>query len=500
MDGKTWNCANEARAHGGDITDIALHSAFDSCLVASCGRDRMVQLFQRSDDEFQLIQTMDDHVGAISQLLFTNDGEKLLSGSADRTIRVRNRVTREDNGSTAIAYLVSKVITLKASPVSMSLFPESADFLVISTIDRCVQQYDMITGRPLHSFRATDSDSSDTVIMGALTVSEEIQGQSPRLLVGMSGTDKSIRVYDIERGALLTGEFGHTEGVSDVCLLESESCSPEQPVVRTIASTGIDGIVMIWNVSVQPLQGQERSDEDSPSKELSASNPPLRKVLSRTELAGFHRQENLPGTPTPSRDHSPPLARKLSKLSLAPSSGKHHHLLPSTPPYTSSNRSPAPSHSHRFEKQHTSPSPSSPRSPFGKKYRHANSTARHSPRESRARPRNSNKSDFGNLDPSTDQVCRTLRAFRKRLNGSTDGIHSKKELERELDLTLRALTSRTRACDSADTETDVSGKENEKLSVPTANKPVRRMPSTPNLGQRESQKVLRSHSFDANAG
>ncbi|PLB47812.1 hypothetical protein P170DRAFT_447702 [Aspergillus steynii IBT 23096] len=497
MDGKTWRCTNEARAHGGEITDIALHPAFGSCLVASCGRDRMVQLFQKSDEDFQLIQTMDDHVGAVNQLLFINDGELLLSGSADRTIRVRNRVTREDNGATAIAYLVSKVITLKASPVSMALSPEDANILVVSTIDRCVQQYDISTGRLLHSFRSADSDSSDTVIMGALTVTEEVPGQSPKLLVGMSGTDKSIRLYDIERGALLTGEFGHTEGVSDICVLERESCSPDQPAIRTIISSGIDGIVMIWDVSVQPLQSQDRTDEDVPSKEPSVSNPPLRKLLSRSELAGFNRPENLPGTPTPVREHSPPLARKPSKLSLAPPSGKHYHSLPTTPPYTSSNRSST--SSHRFEKQHRSPSPSSPRSALGRKSKHTNIAARHSPRELRARPRSSNRSDFGNLDTSTDQVCRTLRAYRKKLNGSTDSLYSQKELERELNLTLRILASRTKACDSADAETDSSGKENEKLAVPTPNRPARRMPSTPNLGQRESQKVLRSHSFDSKA-
>lgn len=445
-----------------------------------------------------MIQTMDDHVGAVNQLLFINDGEKLLSGSADRTVRVRNRVTREDNGSMAIAYLVSKVITLKASPISMTLSPEDANILVVSTIDRCVQHYDMVTGRVLHSFRPADPDSSDTVVMSSLTVAEEIPGQSPKLLVGVSGTDKSIRVYDIDRAALLTGEFGHTEGVSDVCLLECGSDSPDQPVFRTIISSGIDGIVMIWKVSVQPLQNHERSDEDTPSKELSVSHPPLRKLLSRSELAGFNRQENLPCTPTPARERSPPLARKLSKLSLAPSSGKHCHSLPSTPPYSSSNRSL--NTSHYFEKHHRSSSPSDPKPAFGRKSRHTNSATRHSPREPRARPRSSNRSDFGSLDTSTDHVCRTLRAYRKKLNGSTDSLHSQKDLERELNLTLRTLVSRTRACDSADTETDSSGKENEKLAVPTPHKSARRMPSTPNLGQRESQKVLRSHSFDAKAG
>ncbi len=202
---------NEVRAHGGEVTDIALYETPESCIVASSGRDRMVQLFQRRDDSLQLLQTMDDHVGSVGQLLFVNGGERLLSSSADRTVLIRERVTREIDGATAIAYMISKVITLRSSPVSMSLSPDDPDSIIFSTVDRCVQQYEMSSGRHVHSFRAADPDSNDTVVMGSLTVTSAISGQNPKMLIGVSGTDKSIRVYDMEKGALLTGEFGHTE-------------------------------------------------------------------------------------------------------------------------------------------------------------------------------------------------------------------------------------------------------------------------------------------------
>ncbi|THC89477.1 hypothetical protein EYZ11_011078 [Aspergillus tanneri] len=55
--------------------------------------------------------------------------------------------------------------------------------------------------------------------MGALTVVEEISEQIPKLLVGVSGSDKSVRIYDLERGVLLAAEFGHTEGISDLALV-----------------------------------------------------------------------------------------------------------------------------------------------------------------------------------------------------------------------------------------------------------------------------------------
>ena len=65
----------------------------------------MVQLFEKRENELQLIQTMDDHVGAVGQLMFINDGEKLLSCSADRTVIIRDRATREVDDGPCICLL-----------------------------------------------------------------------------------------------------------------------------------------------------------------------------------------------------------------------------------------------------------------------------------------------------------------------------------------------------------------------------------------------------------
>ncbi|RAK97226.1 WD40 repeat domain-containing protein [Aspergillus ibericus CBS 121593] len=467
LQGQSWQSVHEVRAHGGEITDIALHITPESSLVASSGRDRMVQLFERSNGDLQLIQTMDDHVGAVSQLLFVDNGEKLLSSSADRTIHVRDRVTREVDGAPVIAYLISRVITMKASPVSMTLSTDT-DVLVVSTADRCVLQYDLASGRQVTSFRAIDSDGSDTVVMNSLTVASDMSGQTfSKLLVGVSGTDKSIRIYDLERGVLLTGEFGHTEGMSDACLLENHSSSPTRPNGRILISSGLDGLVMIWGVSMLPQSSQDMAqavtkDDDAPMKELTVAKPPLRKILSKHELAGLQRQENVAVTPTPARGHSPTFLRKFSKFSLSPSTRNGHTPPPTTPSSTSNRRSPIPS--VRQEKAHT-PSPSLHNSKtVGTRKSGSRSDSRRSSLDFRARARNSGKSEFGSLDTSTEQVCRTLKAYRKKLNGSTEHVHAQKELERELSLTLRALTSRSNSSESAETETESSGKENEKLS------------------------------------
>ncbi|OOF99580.1 hypothetical protein ASPCADRAFT_138190 [Aspergillus carbonarius ITEM 5010] len=492
LQGHSWKPMHEVRAHGGEITDIALHITPESCLVVSSGRDRMVQLFERSNDELQLIQTMDDHVGAVNQLLFVDNGEKLLSSSADRTILVRDRVTREVDGEPVMAYLISRVITMKASPVSMTLSTDT-DVLVVSTADRCIWQYDLASGRQITSFRAIDSDGSDTVVMNALTVASDMSGQSfSKLLAGVSGTDKSIRVYDLERGVLLTGEFGHTEGLSDACLLDNHRSPPTRPNGRVLISSGLDGLVMIWGVSMLPQSSQDvaqavTKDDDALVKELTVAKPPLRKILSKHELAGLQRQENIAVTPTPARGHSPTFLRKFSKFTLSPSTKNGQTSSPTTPSSTSNRRSPVPS--IRREKPHISSPSLHTLKTAGTRKSGGRSDSRRSSLDFRARARNSGKSDFGSLDTSTEQVCRTLKAYRKKLNGSTEHVHAQKELERELSLTLRALASRSNGSESAETETESSGKENEKLMGVGASKSTIYTPSpipSPDEGSKET--------------
>lgn len=465
----------------------------------------MVQLFQKIDNDLLLIQTMDDHVGAVGQLLFMNDGDKLLSSSADRTVLIRQRATREEDGVTSLAYLISKVITMKASPVSMALCPDDSNVLYLSTMDRCLSKFDIPSGRQLHCFRASDSEANDAVIMGSLTVTSEIPGQSPKLLVGVSSTDKSIRVYDLERDQLLTGEFGHTEGVSDVLLLEEHDNDDKSMVKRSLISAGLDGLLMIWSLSIQPQlpqDSQQNRDDEGPTKELTAARPPLRKVLSRSELAGFQRPDNPLGTPTPMRELSPTLTKKMSKMSLTPSTLKNNSIAetPSPPTRRSPTSFTPADHTRR------SPSPVSPKSKTSasKNSSTARSSSRRPSMEFRSRAKASTRSEFGSLEMSTEQVCRTLRAYRKKLNGST-GQMKVKELERELHLTIRAVSARSQNSDeSGETETDSSGKDMDRkpsyASVSSRSPRIpRHMPSTPLLRHKGLRHSSRSRSYDANA-
>ncbi|PGH23467.1 hypothetical protein AJ80_02421 [Polytolypa hystricis UAMH7299] len=502
--GDPWRSANEVRAHGGEVTDIAVQPFAGMHLLASSGRDRMVQLFRCVDGSLDLIQTMDEHVGAVGRLLFMNDGEKLLSCSADRTVIIRNRMTREVDGTTIIAFVLSKVITLKASPVSMTLPSDDPGGLVLSTIDRHIHRFDVHSGRQIHSFKATDSESNDTVVMTSLTVNNEVPGHWPRLLIGVSTTDKSIRIYDLDKDTLLAREFGHTEGVSDVILVEDSCADNKGSGKRIIVSTGLDGVIMIWDLSVQQQTVQEspQAPEDAtPAKELTAVKPPLRRILSKTELSGFQRFDS-PSSPCPVREQSPPRIRKrTSRYTLSPQILKNGNLTPvPTPPLPPPRRSPTSSYAIDG-RERRSPSPPSPKTTLKTVTKKSSIASLRRPSlDFRSRTKSSgaltSNSEFGSLNMSTEQVCRTLRAYRKKLSSSTDHLHTASELEKELDLTVRALGERSKKLQVNGNLSDNTSKSPTFLPV-KASRIARRMPSTPILRRNAKEKTHRTPSLDA---
>ena len=357
----SWSVLHEMRAHGAEITGVAVHEEPETLLVATCGRDRLVQLFAftrgsprdasvddriRSSSETlpaddgleskagfaKLLQTMDEHVGAVGQVLFTSQGERLLSCSADRTVIVRERVTREMGTGTSVAYISGRIITLKSSPISMVTVSGDKDSLVLSTMDRQILRLNLSSGNQVESFKVTDGEGDETAVMNSVQVSKEGSSRCPRLLVGSCSTDKSIRVYDYDQCVLLTRESGHTEGISGLALTEEED-SESGVMKRTVISTGLDGTIMIWDLTIQPpqppstplqelSQGQALQIYDSngtPSKAPTALRPPLRKVLSKTDLADFSFFDPVTKSLTPVRDQSPPrIRKKTSRYSLAP--------------------------------------------------------------------------------------------------------------------------------------------------------------------------------------
>lgn len=432
----TKECVFETRAHMSDIQDIALHENEDTTLIASCSRDRTVQLFRRVSDEWVLMQTLDDHSASVCSLFFAENGEKLISCSTDRTIHIRQLVKKDVGGQELIGAVPVRIITLKASPVSMApCFGEQSGTFVVSLLDRTVATYEFASGRLVNSFRATDNEGAEAVALDALSMGAPgpLPGR-PTILAGVSSTDKSVRVYDGTTGSFLDREWGHTAAVTDMALLEIADSEN-----KVLISTGSDGTIMIWDLSPRPPELLEPIDlsascrELSPVKDTPSARPPLRRVLSKVELAEFQRASPVS---TPNGRISPPrVRRKTSRYGL---SSQSPTLAPPPVPSLNSKHFMSASDDSSVRKgslRNRSRSP--PPSPKGKEMRRPSLASL----DSRGRTKSTgNLSEFGTLNMATEQACRTLRAYRKKLLSSESVKEDAlKELDQELRLTAIAL-------------------------------------------------------------
>ncbi|KAF2865313.1 WD domain-containing protein [Massariosphaeria phaeospora] len=435
IDCKTKQSAFDFKAHASEITSISIYEGKDPAYIACASRDRMVQIFARRNGTWDLMQTLDEHVGAVTGILFSRNGMRLVSSSSDRTLVVREMVSREDEGGTTSAFVILRSVILKSTPVSMAWVHEQDDILLVSTIDRQVHKYDLRNGQCLSSFRASDTEGGDAVILSSLVHVPRPWG--PPLIAGVSSTDKSIRLYE-ENGSVVAREWGHTEGVTDVALVQGGNSETEGNHQKSLVTVAVDGTIFVWALALQTSHRQDMSKSmdlaghSTPTQDLLATRPPLRRVFSQSELARFQRSSEDDNV-TPTGNRSPKLRKRLSKFTLAQPPRLEPSPLPSIsrdnrPGGLSQGYSSLRSKSYR----NRSPSPPSPR--------HPQVTKRRSSVDVRVRTKASTN-EFGSIGASTESLCRTLRAYRKRLANTSDSLTSEltREVERELALTARAV-------------------------------------------------------------
>ncbi|KAM0251106.1 hypothetical protein ACHAQJ_008351 [Trichoderma viride] len=431
-DTATEECLLDTKAHSADCTSISLYEDEEKFLMACCGRDRTAQLFHRtSSGNIEHFQTI-EFAARVVQVLVPS-GDKVITCAWDRTMQIHDLVTKEGEPD-AIAAILSKVVSLKASPTSMTTSLDNRTMFV-SMLDRSVCQYDLATGRPINCFKCMDETGIESAVLESLSI-EQGSPRDSDFLLGASNTDKSIRLYDSISGAFLDREWGHTEAINGVSLVEDNDDG------RKVVSVAADGTIMIWSLDVHE---RLRSRESSPARDTTYGRPPLRKVLSKAELAEFQRprevsggQNSSPPPPTPSQPRT--LRQRTSRLNL--SSNTPNTKTPSgtlqVSPGSSRIMEGTPSRRRGMEVNTNSP-PLSPRSRLSRRPS-LPALNHHLARKKNSTP---NLRGSGSLTTATEQACRTLRAYRKKLS-SAEPINPEAlgELDQELRFTAAALGDR----------------------------------------------------------
>ena len=426
----TGTVITQVRAHSAEIADIQAFDRNGVQLLATASRDRTVQLFSFADSRLELLQTMDEHAAAVSSLLIAKVGDLLLSCSTDRTIVVREVMSRATD-PTSVAFAMLRTITLKSSPTAMCLKGSGLELLV-SSVDRSVGIYDIETGQAGFNFKCSDNDGGESAALSKILCAPSLNGNPT--IIGVSNSDKSVRLYS-EYGMLVARDWGHTEGVTDVALVTAQR-EEGQSARQRLVTVAADSTVFMWDtmanatkqVSSQPEPNE--ISETTPVNKLSTPiGPPLRKVISFSELSRFKRERSIDGSisesptdvSTPTQPPPPPSPHRLRKKTSRASIAQPPKLDPAF-------KSSFAATSRRRSIRQRSPSPPSPRNTAKKE------TTRKPTFGMSLRSKSSdnvlttatagNANGFGTINASTESVCRTLRAYRKKLatSSSSDSI------------------------------------------------------------------------------
>lgn len=442
VDHATGEVIFETKAHSTEITHIAVHYDASRAAIVTCGRDRTVQIFHRFyDGSFELLQTL-EYPSRVTDLLLSSD-QRIITCSMDRNIRVHELISKIGEPDT-LAAVQCRSIAIKASPTSLALDPDSRS-LWASALDRTVYQFDLETGRQLGAFKCVDENGSETVVLDSLNFGPA-GTTSSSFLLGMSNTDKSIRMYDPSTGAFVDREWGHTESINGVVLVEDDDTS------RKAVSAGCDGTIMIWDVDSRdsPLGATSRSPSPAKDGIHGPNQPPLRRILSKAELAEFQRPSSSQG----SRESPPRTLRNRKSRTNLSSSCTSSAKTPTYPthrynsPSNGSIIGDSPSRRTSSSRSCSSPIDTSPKNRTLSRRPSLPALGSTPSTHAGARKKSSainlrSSYNFGSLQLASEQTCRQLRAYREKLS-STEPLSPEMtaELENELRLTVTAIGER----------------------------------------------------------
>ncbi|MCJ1288265.1 hypothetical protein MMC26_007620 [Xylographa opegraphella] len=425
------NLGNESlpiKAHMGQINDIAVElHPLPIALVASCGRDRTLQIFAKKASNLELLQTIDHHASSVNEVRFFNDGATLLSLSSDRTITLHALATTDNS----IAYIPIRIITLKSTPISVTTEWEKSMILVVSTIDKLVHKFEMSSGKQIHSMRVTDNENNESVLLNHL-MTKTLDSSEPALqvLLGSSSADKSIRIHDSTSGNTIIKEYGHSEGISGLALISRRDESTGS--IHTLISTGLDGTIMLWDILYSNSPPVDEPTLSTSLKDTPTIIKPLRKVVSRSALAEYHKSLEANGIsplPLPSgRSQSPSrLRKKPSRYSLAAPSLASP--IPRLAPDLNSTRT----------MLQTPPLPITPtndrqRPLFNERNR------------TKSANNISNLNNLNDLNKAAEQLYKSLVAFQSKMSVVSEHLNANMaaDLESELEATKAAIRSQQR--------------------------------------------------------
>ncbi|KAL1117743.1 hypothetical protein AAG570_004058, partial [Ranatra chinensis] len=196
-------------------------------LLASASRDRLVHVFDVKED-YNFVQTLDDHSSSITAVRFLNMQENLqmVSCGADKSIIFRQLSTGSSSGvQFTRVYNAAGKTTLYDMEVDFS-----QKHVLTACQDRNIRVYNVSSGKHTKTFKGSVSEEGSLI---------KVALDSSGIFVATSCTDKTLCIYDYYSGECMATMAGHSELVTG--LKFTDDCG------HLVSASG-DGCVLVWTV------------------------------------------------------------------------------------------------------------------------------------------------------------------------------------------------------------------------------------------------------------
>ncbi|KAL2886886.1 Vegetative incompatibility protein HET-E-1 [Ceratocystis lukuohia] len=220
-----WDaCLRTLEGHGSDVTSVVFSN--DGQRLASGSWDKTVKIWDATSGA--CLQTLEGHQKYVASVVFSNDGQRLASGSYDETVKIWD--------ATSGACL--QTLEGHGSDVTSVVFSNDGQRLASGSSDETVKIWDATSGACLQTLEGHHREVTSVVFSN--------DGQ--RLASGSE--DSTVKIWDATSGACLRTLEGHQKYVTSVVFSNDG---------QRLASGSEDKTVKIWDATsgacLQTLEG-----------------------------------------------------------------------------------------------------------------------------------------------------------------------------------------------------------------------------------------------------
>ncbi|NES81263.1 MAG: protein kinase, partial [Moorea sp. SIO2B7] len=171
-----------------------------------------------SQENVSVVNNLTGHLSYVNSLLISHDGQKLISGSADKKIKVWDLATGAE-----IRTLIGH-----SSFVNALFISHDGQTLVSGSADKTIKLWNLNTGAEIRTLRGHSN------AINALAISHDGQ----KLISGSA--DKTIKLWDLVTGKEIRTITGHSGYINDLVI---------SPDGQTLISASADKTIRIWNLN-----------------------------------------------------------------------------------------------------------------------------------------------------------------------------------------------------------------------------------------------------------